>query len=229
MADLIGRLRPWALVLALCWFALAGAFFGGCDGLFRPAKPEGPALGVTPIRLVYSDPDSTLATMALGIEAKGRNNGRDAYLGGLADSTGPETPAFHQFFDPFVLDNCRNSPGCVLPPDDWNLLLESPFYGWFSSLRNEEYDLQWIDDPTHPPTDDDANGIKIRSRKYVVTTLESHTIIAQGFADLTFRLSAQGKWQIARWNDRVDPDVGVTPSGQQFSLGARRIQSRSQQ
>ena len=52
-------------------------------------------------------------------------------------------------------------------------------------------------------------------------------IIAVGYADLTFTRTPNDRWVITRWDDHVDPDVGVNPSeAEQLTLGRRRLESR---
>src|SRR6185503_14364939 len=98
--------------LGFAWLAL-GAFSGGCDGLFRPATPEPPSSS-TPVTTDYSDPDATLETLALGLEAKAQNGGTEAYLGAFADERTDER-TYHAFFDPADSAQRVQSGGTVTP------------------------------------------------------------------------------------------------------------------
>jgi len=225
MATLIPpRLRRW-LSLGLAWLTLA-AFSGGCDGLFRPATPEQPT-NSTPISTDYSEPDATLQTLALGLEAKGQNGGTEAYLGAFADERGDGRP-YHAFFD--VADSALRvqSGGTVTP---WTLAREQTFYAKFINNihPSDRLHMVWQLDESNPDGDPTTPDRTIH-RKYTVFAIQADTtvapaVVSAGFADLTFYLSPQQHWVITIWNDRIDPANGVNPTDpERLTIGRRRLE-----
>ena len=217
---------PRLALLALAWCTLTGGVFSGCRGLFTPAIPEPPT--GRPIVPDYRSPEATLRTMALGIQAKGQ--GASAWLGAFADSTRPEDgPAYHQFFDPADLEFDQGTCGCEAPTD-WRTSQEQEFYLEFLSVRpSDEYAAIFDSVETRPdPTAGDTEAVLHRRYLVLATALDGNStqVIAVGFADLTFTKVAAGRWLITRWEDHVDPDVGVNPSDpEQLTLGRRRLES----
>ncbi len=101
------------IALVLAW---AGA---GCD-LFKPAVPEPPSGSV----LVgnYTEPDSTLASMARAMRAKGSTPGApDTYRGALADPL-VDGRSFEALFDPLTV--VRYESGGQRAPLPWNFASE---------------------------------------------------------------------------------------------------------
>lgn len=217
------RLRRLAL-LAVAWGMMTGGVFSGCRGLFKPAIPEPPS--GRPIVINYRSPEATLATMELGIGAKAQ--GEAAWLGAFADSTSPDdSPAYHQIFDPADLLSCQcENPG------DWRVTQEQIFFFDFLDVRSGEEYAAIFDSvdatPDQPPGDTEA----IVHRHYRVFANapdgNSTRIIAIGYADLIFTKFSGDRWLITRWEDHVDPDVGVNPSAPheyELTLGRRRLDS----
>jgi hypothetical protein len=213
-------------ILALAWLATTGAV--GVCGLFRPASPEKGGVGVL-IPTNYSDPDSTLATLARGIAGKG--NGLAAYSGGIADTT-RDARSFTATFDPAVLSRYNSLPGAVKPPDRWDEVYERTFFFNFVQYKkNADYTLKWAQDqfnPIDPPRGPDS---ALLHRAYIVTAHlsdGSDQVIAVGYADLSFTLTAASRWVIVGWQDRVDPAYGGANPGNpdQVSMGWRRLNLR---
>jgi hypothetical protein len=225
MATLIPpHLRRW-MSLGLAWLTL-GAFSGGCDGLFRPAIPEQPTSS-TPISTDYSEPDATLQTLALGLEAKGQNGGTEAYLGAFADERVDGRP-YHAFFDAADSALRVQSGGTVTP---WTLAREQTFYAKFINNIHPSHPLHmvWQLDESNPDGDPTTPDRTIH-RKYTVFAILPDTtlapaVVASGFADLTFYLSPQQHWVITIWNDRIDPVNGVNPDDpERLTIGRRRLE-----
>jgi len=212
------RVAPLLLLVAT-WAMCTGAV-GACN-LFRPATPEGGGAGVF-VRTNYTDPDSLLATMALGLDAKAQGNGPDAYTGalGTADNGG----AFSATFDPAVVINAGLT---VAPP--WGLDEERRFFGGFVGLRSTAYDMQWSPNPDPSVHDVIEDRHVILYRKYQVYALPTEgdaERIAIGLADLEM-VSNGTRWFLVKWTDHVDPSIGATPPAQEDkSFSARRIDYR---
>jgi hypothetical protein len=166
----------------------------GCSSYFRPADPELPS-GES-ILANYDDPESTLATLQRGIEAKAA--GSVAYFGGLAESTSTQTPRFRAFFDP--VDKIEYEATSHLPaPSDWGLPEERNFFANLSRLRSDPYRWVWSDVPGEP--DDRPNNLFHRAYRLIADDGQAGVPLAAGIADLTFA-NVNGKWVITRWNDR---------------------------
>jgi hypothetical protein len=218
----------WRLLalLAASWCLTTGAVIGGCHGLFTPAIPEPP--NGKPIIVNYRSPEATLNTMELGIAAKGQ--GASAWLGAFADSSQPQDgPGYHQFFDPADLAFFEGACQCQAPRD-WGISQEQTFYLSLLDVRPGDTYAAVFDSmdtlPDLPPNETNA----ILHRQYHVLANapdgNSTIIIAIGFADLTFTKFSGDRWLITRWDDHVDPAVGVNPSDPyQLTLGRRRLES----
>jgi len=219
------RRGPRLALLVIGWGVLTGHVFSGCRDLFTPAVPE-PPTGQS-IVLNYRSPEATLNTMEAGIVAKGR--GSQAWLGGFADSTQPsETPAYHQFFDSGDVGLFEAACGCEAPPD-WRASQEQNFFQAFIEVRpSDDYVLVLEPRAEQPDPQPGATQIVLYRQYQVLATApdgNSTLIIATGLADLTFTLRGSD-WLITRWDDHVNPDVGVNPSDPyQVSLGRRRLES----
>ncbi len=215
-ARITGARGRAALGLLAAALALGGA---GCK-LFDPAKPETPLSGVPIIIPNYTKIDSCLYYMRVGIEAKAY--GQTAYLGTLADSIGrKDGVGFHATFDPAVW-NAFTGP----KPSDWNLDLETQFFGVFIKTYSGEYTMDWQPDLDHPDEYSESDPEVVVHRHYEVhTTLDTGNtlLIAVGYADLTFTRVGT-RWVLRRWDDRVDPLVGAQPAvDDQRTIGYRRL------
>lgn len=197
----------------------------GCD-YFRPADP--PAVDTEePIALDYSSPEATLYTLELAIEAKGLKAGAEAYAGAFADSTGAETPDFHQFFWP-ADEASWVASGRDVP--DWTYDQERVFYNVsprsLINLWAQPYDMTWEPEPGNP--DLNGDGFVVVHRRYLLYAMGAAgapvAIIAKGYADLTLTQVGTGDWKITRWNDRADPvnELGL----EQKTWGQRRLESQ---
>jgi hypothetical protein len=219
------RLRHLA-VLAIGWCMMTGGVFSGCRGLFTPAIPKPPT--GPPIVVNYRTPEATLGTMRQGIAAKGQ--GASAWLGAFPDSLRPEDgPGYHQFFDSADKSFFEGACQCQAPPD-WRTSQEQDFYLSLIDVRpGDEYRIDFVPDPTSPDPDPGDTQVLLH-RHYVLLANSpdgnSSLIIAIGFADLTFSKVVGDRWLITKWDDHVDPAVGVNPSDPyQLSLGRRRLES----
>ena len=205
---------------------LIGILLGGCIGLFRPDKPEPPSQGSGGIELDYSSHEHTLATLARGIAAKGPN-GQAAYLRAFADPTTDQV-SLTVVFDPEVTRRFEGGNGQV---PTWNLDYERNFYS--SLLRVSSYGYYMVWDFNAPAGSDDISSDgALLHRKYHVYTVDAQGsaigVVAVGLADLTLKKVAPSRWAIVRWEDRVDPSVGIDPSDHgALSFSARRLESLS--
>ncbi len=216
----IQRALPRLALLALVWCTLTGGVFSGCNGLFTPVTPERPT--TAPVIPNYRSPELTLRTMAEGIQAKGL--GTDAWVGAFADSNGPaDGPGFHLIFD---ADDVRV---CDCPaPTIWRASDERQFYLEFMNLSVSAAYVAVFDsvDATPDPQPTDTQALLYRRYRVLASEEDGNTsIIAVGFADLTFTKISTDRWLITRWVDHVDPDVGVNPiDSEQKTLGRRRLE-----
>ena len=198
---------------------------GGCN-LFQPRTPEPPSRAG--LRIDYSDPDSTLETLARAIEAKAPGTSLSAYMGGLGDSiTAGDAENFIAYFDDRALAVWHGVTGKD-PPAEWGPALERQFFGDLPNLSGNRYNFTWLRDVEHPYDEDPALNVKILHRQYLLIAIPAGggTVekLAIGYADLTFiKSNASNRWVIARWQDRVDPTVGPNPSGGQQSFTALRL------
>ena len=217
------RCRGLGMMIALAALA-AGA--GGCN-YFRPATA--PGTSAPPVPQDYSQPDATLETIRLAVEAKGQSGAAEAYVGAFADSTANEIPGYHQFFWPEDAAAWKAANKTV--PSDWNLKLERLFYNYSQrslvNLRPEPYQMIWEPDPDNSDRQD-VNP-SILHRRYTLLAIgatgEAAEVIARGFADLTLHHAGNGNWYITRWEDRPDP-VLVDPKLPQVTWGQRRLESQ---
>lgn len=220
MGTLIRTLRHAALpALAALAVALAG-----CVNPFRPATPEAPTS--TTVKEDFSTPEHLLATLVSAMEDKG-TAGRLAWANAMADSSGPNTRAFYAFMDPVVLSDWGQTSGIDAPV--WDLDLERQFYDRFGALTSGAYQMTFSAD-NFSPSDDIGTETALLHRHYFVYSIEQDlaTPIAQGYVDL-YMVYYDGRWWVVRWQDRLDPDVGVNPSdGTSYSLGRRRLDSLAQ-
>jgi hypothetical protein len=196
-----------ALARIVCVLALAVA---GCD-YFRPTEPEPPSGAV--LRTDYTHFDSTLRTMARGIADKS-SLGSAAYLDGLHES-------FRQIWWPE--DSTESSAG---PWSPWLLPYERDLYTYLIGLRGgESYALVWGPGLTSDVDSPTGAQVHRRYRLFTYTPVDT-SIIAMGYADLSFVVDAQGRWVIVRWVDERDGDADPGDLDQ-VTLGVRRVRSRS--
>lgn len=222
MAALIAPRRLVRVVAAVLLVATAG-----CVNPFEPAKPEKPTSA--PVVPNFSTPDGVLATIRLAIENKGAS-GRNAFYDALGDSTTGATPSFYAVHDPSVVDAWRIIAQRD-PPDPWWTWNEKRFYDYLISvLAQFTYAFQWAPDNSQPIDKiDDVAGTAILHRYYVLQATSTdgklQTIIAIGYADLYLQRLG-GRWYLIRWEDRVDPAIGVNPiDPKNRTMGWRRLDS----
>lgn len=217
------RLMRLAL-LALVWGTLTGGVFSGGCHLFTPAVPETPT--GPPIVVDYTTPEAALRTMARGMAGKAQ--GQQAWLGAFADPSRGDSVDYVCVFDPADLAYYQQVCQCTVSPDWRGVRREDQFYTAYIGLRpNEEYSVVFdsLDtDPDQPPVDHKA----IRYRHYEVSATDpdsrTRLVIGIGIARLTFTEVAANHWAISRWEDQVDPEVGVNPTEEyMLTLGRRRM------
>jgi hypothetical protein len=214
----ITRRAAWPLLAA---FALA---VSGCANPFKPATPEPPdASGLVED---FSTPPKLLATLEAAMSNK--SAGRVAWADAMAASP---AQVFSATPDPRVLSAWQlSSP--VPPPDPWDLENERLFYDKFASLYPYDYAMAFNTDPTSPnDVVDDAAGTGLVHRSYVISmnppNASEAVIIAIGYVDL-YIVKYDGRWWVLRWEDRLDPRIGVDPVDQNYrTLGWRRLDSVS--
>jgi hypothetical protein len=212
------------LVAALLGLTLVVA---GCENPFTPSKPQLPN-DSSSLRVDYSRPDSTLATIARAFSARG-TDGQQAYFDAIADSTSPATFEFYAFAAPTVVDAWEAENPSLTPPT-WAHALEQHFYGYMTGLDTRAYVFTWDQDllSSSDPPEDDVNGLALKHRHYALsahaTPLDT---IAVGYADLYFQ-KINGNWLLYRWEDRIDPAYGLHPANpDNITMGRRRLDSQS--
>ncbi len=224
MAALIHFARR---TLALAALALILTALGGCRNPFRPADPEPPAAGG--VTEDFSTPNKLLDTIGAALADKGQN-GATAYASAFADSGQATDRAFYAFHWPAAVDAWR-AVSLRDPPEPWDLTLERAFYQYLVGYRpTAAYTMLWADDNTSESDDVEVTtpGLAVIHRRYTLFTSVTETditVIAIGYADI-YLYKDNGRWFIYRWQDRVDPNIGVNPVDlEQLSMGARRLES----
>lgn len=203
-------MRPSRIATALALPALL-ALSQGCVNPFKPASPELPVAGS--VVEDFHTPDDVLTTMQLAIEAKA--SGANAWLHAFAESTVVGDRAYRCFYDGAVKQSWQSSTSRQAP-EPWDLGLERGLPSYLSGIRQSyQYAWQWSRDPSAGNDDDPAAADTAQfHRKYTLVATSTDgkftDIIAIGFCDLSFQKTG-ARWSIYRWNDRVDPDVGVNP------------------
>ena len=209
-------MRPNRVRRLLCTALLLAplAMAAGCVNPFKPADPQLPSGDIVPEN--FGTPEEVLETMRVGIVSRSVNGG-DAYLHAFAESTALGDRAFRAFYDPAVKATWQ-SVNQLTAPEPWDLALERNLPQKLDDIRptSPEYIFQWAQDPDFPldpPITGDTAQIH---RKYTlfarISGGEDIEIIGIGFADLSLQKERSGRWSIFRWQDRVDPAVGVNPA-----------------
>jgi hypothetical protein len=209
---------------AVVAFAL---LIGACTNPFKPAEPELGG-GGDPVAEDWSSPEALLATLAAAIQNRSQN-GSSAYLHAFAESTVAGDRAFRAFYDPGVKLSWQASTAQTAP-EPWDIVLERKLHSELSGIRpTYAYQWDWLDDDISPNDEEGADTV-LYHRKYQLRAAPengSTEIICIGYADLSMQRK-EGRWSIFRWNDRVDPTVGVNPSNEQRTMSFRRLESTSQ-
>ncbi len=217
----MGALTPRALACAA--FATLLLLASGCVNPFAPEKPQPPdSGGVIPD---FSTPEKVLTTIEEAISAEA--SGTLAYSDALADSTSSATPfGFYAVPDPLALTTWRQSSGRD-PYDVGDVRHEKLFFAdLLTVLDSFDYTFVFAEDPSSPNDDVDlTNGTALMHRFYVLQassgSIEEN--IAIGYADLTLK-KHNGRWWLVRWDDRIDPTIGVNPANlYNRSMGWRRL------
>lgn len=215
--------RAAALALAIALLAVSS----GCTNPFKPGTPEAPS-GQMPVEN-FTTPEKLLTTIESAISAEG--DGAQAYGDALADSTTGDTPfGFYAVADPGVLINWRAGSLGREPFDPGDIRHERLFYSNYLITVLESFDYAFVwDTDTHSPNDDIGADTALLHRRYLLqaTSLDGsiEKLIAVGYADLTLK-KHNGRWWLARWEDRVDPTIGITPADLfNRTMGWRRLDS----
>jgi len=203
-----GGAPRWALPLVL--LALVA---GACVNPFKPADPEPPdSSGVVED---FRTPDGLLETMARALASRSVN-GSGTYLRAFAESTLAGDRAYRSFYDGAVKSGWQSATQ-LTAPEPWNVELERNVHAYVSGIRpTYDYVFQWSPDPDSPNDDDPALSDTVQFHRHYTLLAsppnsDNAEIIAIGFADLSFE-KKEGRWWMYRWNDRVDPAVGVNPA-----------------
>ncbi len=213
-------LRRLAPLLAATALVLAG-----CVNPFKPSDPEIPT-GIAVLE-VFKTTDDVLETMRLAIEAKS-TNGENAYRHCFSDSVTATDIAFRAIYDQ-AAKQAWQAGVSISAPEPWNLPeYESKVPRFLYTVRqNAAYSWVWLPDRTSG-NDEETGSTALLHRQYLLkaTAPNSSTneIIAQGYCDLSLVFNGS-RWLIVRWVDRVDPAVGATPPGSQYSMTWWRLQS----
>ncbi|MFN8589331.1 MAG: hypothetical protein U0704_16185 [Candidatus Eisenbacteria bacterium] len=212
-----------ALRTRLAAIAAAALLAAGCVNPFEPAKPEAPTgISVVPN---FTSPEKLLDTIQDAISAEA--DGALAYGDALADSVSESTPfGFYATPDPLALSTWRQGSGRD-PYDVGDVRHERLFFSdLLTVLDSFDYVFQWVDDPDSPlPSTDLVNGTALFHRYYVLVASSGsiQETIAIGYADLYMR-KHNGRWWLVRWDDRIDPTIGVNPANlNNRSMGWRRL------
>lgn len=220
--------RPVAF-LALLTLGLVLAT--GCTTPFTPARPETPSPGEKVVEN-FSTADNVLATIESAMRARGAS-GLAAYTHALADSTGPGVFAFYAFHDTANVRSWHNATG--LNPDVWGKTQEAPaFYSYLGEQQpGLTYDFAFtLDDLSEIPPPD-TETLAQRHRHYELSASPADggdaITIAVGYANLYLQ-KVGNRWFLYRWEDRLDPIYGVTPTdANAIAMGRLRLNSYSRQ
>ena len=184
-----------------------------CDDVSRPVMTG-----------QYATPDATLHTLVKAIEASSQPFAMGSYMGCFADSAVAGASAYHHDFDPSDVASLSAECGCA-PSTHWDIAREFRFYRAFVAHRPDVvydavFDPLYVPDP--PPTSREAL-LRRRYQLWARIPGRGLTLLAIGHAYLILVRTPDGRWQIARWEDHVDPEVGVRPG--YATLGWRRLES----
>ena len=215
------RLLRSALALGLLLLPLLG-----CTNPFKPADPEPPS-GDAVVE-DFGSIDDMLNTIATAIQTRS-TNGANAYIHAFAESTTAGQRAFRAYHDPGAKQAWLTGSGGQTAPEPWLLPNERGLHSELSRIRpNDAYFFQWLPDPDSPGDDEIATDVFLVHRKYRLFATPVNTdpvIIAAGFADLLIQKDG-ARYSIFEWRDRVDPEFGVNPPGDQRSFTYYRLESQ---
>ena len=210
---------------AVLAFALV---LGACTNPFKPAEPELGG-GGDPVSEDFSSPEALLATVAEAIRNRSQN-GSSAYLHAFAESTVVGDRAFRAFYDVGVKLSWQASTAQVAP-EPWDIGLERKVHSEISGiLPTYAYQWDWLPDNISPIDEEGVDTVLYHRRYQLRAAPESGNpeIICIGYVDLSMQRK-EGRWSIYRWNDRVDPTVGVNPAAtRQRTMSFWRLESLSQ-
>ena len=126
-----------------------------------------------------------------------------------------------------MLAEWRASPGAGDPYEPGDTRHERLFFSELMGvLESFEYQFAWGTD-TGSERDEIGAETALLHRYYQLTATSPDGLlfedIAIGYADLTMR-KYNGRWWLVRWDDRIDPTIGVNPSNTyNRTMGARRL------
>jgi len=214
------------LLLLPAFAALLLIAASGCTNPFQPATPEPPSgNGVVED---FSSIDAMLNTMGTAIQTRS-TAGADAYIHTFAESLTTSQRAFRAFYDEAAKAAWLAGSNGQQAPDPWVLQNERGLHSRLSRIRqNDEYAFQWFRDTLSPNDTEiapDVWSVHIHYKLFATPATTDPVLIAVGFADLLVQKVGQ-KWSIFEWHDRVDPDYGVNPNGDQRSFTYYRLDSQ---
>lgn len=221
--------RRMQLAGLLSGLLAASLLLASCQNPFTPATPETPDGDC--IAEEYGTPDELLNTMALAIATRSPC-GANAWTHAFAESTSASDRAFRAFYDPAVKASWQATTQQTAP-EPWGLALESKMHTKISGIISTYvYVWQWLPDAGSGldefPADADTGLMHRRYKLFATDATGTQTLeIAAGYADLAVQKKG-GRWSVFRWNDRLDPDVGLVPANQlAYSMSFRRLESVS--
>jgi len=203
--------------------ALALVLFTGCTNPFQPSTPPAPSQGA----LVedFRTPEGLLSTIAAAVAAKGAE-GAQAYGDAFSDSTSTDTRAYYAFPDPGV----EQQWAAVPHPTVWGKDLEKRFYYYLIAVHATfTYSMAFAPDYSRTEVINADSAILHRYYAIQASTPGITRTIAVGYADL-YLVKNNGRWSVYLWQDRIDPNVGLTPptdNPEAYSMGWRRYDSQT--
>ena len=218
----VTRTRRTRALAALAAAALLLSLLG-CANPFKPADPEPPSGDI--VIEDFGTIEDLLNTMAVAIQTRSPN-GADAYIHAFAESTTAGQRAFRAYHDPAAKAAWIAGAGGQSAAEPWLLRNELGLHTELSGIRpTDAYFFKWDIDNGSPRDDEIATDVFSVHRHYYLYAGEGGVVIAAGFADLLIQKQGS-RYSIFEWRDRVDPQFGVNPPGDQRSFTYYRLESQ---
>src|SRR5262245_25542694 len=222
-------MRGWQTLRSGSWAAglVLSLLLASCTNPFTPAIPEPPS--GSQIDEKFGTIDDLFDTMALGLSTKSQN-GADAYIHAFAESTTTSQRAFRAFHDQDVKTVWLSGSKGQAATEPWLLDNERKLHSSLSGIRqNSEYLFKFDRDDDHFPKDEEiSQDLWAVHRKYLLQAVANSgdaETIAVGSADMLL-VKDGTRFFILEWRDRVDPDIGVNPPGDQRCFTWWRLESQ---